>query len=136
MNQIPTDHSWLTLREAAEKWPAVLDQYAVVHWGGHQYAEGICGINYFDHVYMPALNKGFKKKGDGLRAFTVEQRRAKTRLIKGRPDYGYGSVGKKWQQLKTFKIRDILANTVKFNYGYSSFYITPLDGKLNAKEIA
>ena len=130
------DHSWLTLREAAKKWPTILNQYAVVHWGGHQFAEGICGINYFDHVYMPALNKGFAKKGDGLRAFTIEQRHNMTRQIKGETNYGYGSVSKKWQKLKTFKICDILANTNKFNYGYPLFLITPLDGKLNDKELA
>ena len=132
MNQIAIDHSWMTLSKAAEKWPAILNQYAVVHWGGHQFAEGVCGVNYFDHVYMPSLNSGFKKKGDGLRAFTPEFRRDKTRLIEGGPDYGLGSVGKKWQQLKTFKIRDILANADKFNYGYSSFYITPLDVRTDA----
>lgn len=104
--------------------PEALEQYALLHWGGNQFAEGVCGVNYFDSVIIMSPSSGFTKKGDCMRALTKEQIKAMTKHTKGRPNEGYGSVGAVWQTLKAFRISEILERqkSKNINWGYASLY--------------
>ena len=121
------------LNDFVKNHPEALNQYALLNWGGTQFAEGVCGVNYFDSVILKSPTSGFDKKGDCMRALTKDQKIGLTRLTKGHKNEGYGSVGKVWQTLKAFRISEILEldKNRKINWGYASLYCKYInDGKI------
>jgi hypothetical protein len=115
---------YYSLNDFVKNHPEALNQYALLHWGGTQFAEGVCGVNYFDSVILKSPSSGFIKKGDCTRALTKEQLKGMTKQTKGRKNEGYGSVGAVWQKLKALRISEILElqKNRNINWGYGSLY--------------
>jgi len=121
--------AFCSLRSIVEAHPEISNQYALVHWGGHHYAEGVCGTNYFDRVILASPTSGWIKKGDCKKSLLPEVLKMMTKFTEGRFN-GYEHIGRRWQKVKAFKISHILEHAGDFNWGYASLYCSYVkDGK-------
>lgn len=126
--------------------PTILDQWVVAIACCHQYAEGICGQNFYASIIFKEMNYetgvgcGFAQKGEWKRYLDPTWRRAVTKKkIKGHPT-AYGEVGAHYRIVKSVKFKELVKQyrdgTWNFArdvhpFGYYWNYSTPqaVDGR-------
>lgn len=102
------------LTEIIKKNPDLMDKWVLVVSACHQYAQGICGQNFYSNIVFAEYDpetfavKGFDKKGDWRRALDSKYARDLTKKkIKGEPS-PYGEVGAHYRIVETHRFKDIV----------------------------
>lgn len=113
MNSNFTDIWSEDLKKIIDANPGIMDQWVVVIAACHQYAEGICGQDFYTSIIFKEMNCdtgvgcGFDKKGDWRRELDPKWIRSMTKRIKGRKT-AYGEVGAHYRITKVLKFKDLV----------------------------
>lgn len=100
------------LNEIIKKNPDLMDEWVLVVSACHQYAQGVCGLNYYSSIVFKEFDpetlavKGFDKKGDWRRALDPKYARDLTKKINGKPS-PYGEIGAHYRITKAYRFKDI-----------------------------
>lgn len=85
----------------------IFDQFVILAYGWNQYAEGICGYNYWSKAYInKETEQGFNSKTEA-HAF-AKLHGIKSYHKKGRGNNGYGDVGAEQQFVKIVTIKEVV----------------------------
>lgn len=102
------------LTEIIKKNPDLMDKWVLVVSACHQYAQGVCGLNYYSSIVFAEYDpetlavKGFDKKGAWRRALDPKYARDLTKKkIKGEPS-PYGEIGAHYRDVKTYRFKDVV----------------------------
>lgn len=116
--QLQREYEDKTLTE--EEWNEIKGKYAIIVQGWDQYAEGITGIRYWNHIYLND-NCSFFDTREEAEAFCKEHCK-KSYNKKGGRDIGYGSVGAESQKVKILKLSKSNLNK---HFAFESWIIHP-----------
>lgn len=136
-----------TLNKAIKQNPSLMDQWVLIVSGCHQYAEGICGQNFYSSILFKAYDpdtlqvEGFEKKGDWRRAIDPSYARQLTKKKINGHKTPYGEVGAVYRIVICVRFRDAVKcyNDGKYWFNDLNYYFknsTPnaIDARQHARK--